>query len=60
MTLGIFALVFLAFLIAPLVALGIAFLAYSVMRPRRDRTESSGPGQVAGGQSASGFGAGAR
>lgn len=58
-TLAIFVLVFLAFLIAPLLALGVAFLAYTVMRPRANRTQSSGPG-AAPGQSAHGFGAGAQ
>lgn len=58
-TLAIFVVVFLAFLIAPLLALGVAFLAYTVMRPRANRTQSSGPA-AAPGQASHGFGAGAQ
>lgn len=56
-TLLIFVFVFLGFLIAPLLALAVAFLAYTVMRPRANRTESSGPSSATG-TSAHGFGAG--
>lgn len=58
-TLLIFVVAFLGFLIAPLLALGLAFVAYTVMRPRANRTESSGPSSAPG-QAAHGFGAGAR
>lgn len=61
LTLVIFAVVFLTFLIAPLLALLLGFVAYTVMRPRAHSTTSSGPdGSVASGQAASGFGTGAR
>ncbi len=57
-TLAIFVVVFVAFLIAPLVLLGVAFLAYLVMRPRQARTEvvRDGDSSIAPG----GFGAGTR
>ena len=58
-TLVIFVVVFLAFLIAPLLALAAAFLGYTVMRPRANRTESTGP-SAAPGEAAHGFGAGAQ
>lgn len=57
-TLAIFVVVFVAFLIAPLILLGVAFLAYLVMRPRQARTElvQSGDAPAAPG----GFGTGTR
>lgn len=57
-TLAIFVVAFVAFLIAPLILLGVAFLAYLVMRPRQARTEvvQSGDSSTAPG----GFGAGTR
>lgn len=58
-TLVIFVGVFLAFLIAPLILLGVAFLAYMIMRPRADRTQASGPAGTSG-VSNHGFGAGAQ
>lgn len=56
-TLIIFVVVFLAFLIAPLILLGLAFVGYMIMRPRADKTTSTGPG-AASGVSNHGFGAG--
>lgn len=56
-TLAIFVIVFVAFLIAPLILLGVAFLAYLVMRPRQGRTEVVQPGDPA---APGGFGAGTR
>ena len=47
-TLLIFVGVFLAFLIAPLLLLGVAFLGYLIMRPRSDQHQSSGPASAAG------------
>lgn len=58
-TLLMFLVVFLAFLIAPMLTLGAGFLVYLVWRSRGSRrTESggSGPGQQ---KSVTGFGAGA-
>ena len=56
-TLIIFVGVFLAFLIAPLILLGVALVGYMIMRPRADKTTSSGPG-ASSGVSNHGFGAG--
>lgn len=56
-TLAIFVGVFLAFLIAPLILLGVAYLAYMIMRPRADKTTSSGPSQATG-VASHGFGSG--
>ena len=56
-TLIIFVGVFLAFLIAPLILLGVAFVGYMIMRPRADRATSSGPA-ASSGVSNHGFGAG--
>lgn len=56
-TLAIFVVVFLAFLIAPLILLGVAFVAYMIMRPRSAKTTSSGPAASTG-TAAHGFGAG--
>ena len=56
-TLAIFVVVFVAFLIAPLLLLGVAFLAYLVMRPRPARTDVVQPGDPA---APGGFGAGTR
>jgi phosphate/sulfate permease len=48
LTLAILVVVFLAFLIAPLVALAVAYLAYSVIRPRANKRRTTGrPGQRA-------------
>ncbi|GAB2873312.1 hypothetical protein [Nocardioides pacificus] len=59
-TLVIFTVVFVGFLIAPLVVLGLAFLAYLLMRPRQrstSRRESDPGGLVV--RSPGGFGSGA-
>lgn len=56
-TLLVFVGVFLAFLIAPLVLLGLALVGYLVMRPRADKPSSTGPG-ASSGVSNHGFGAG--
>lgn len=67
LTLVIFVLAFLAFLIAPLLALAVAYLAYAVMRPRNKKkaqqSAALGGGGAAGGTgnrpvAAHGFGAG--
>lgn len=67
LTLVIFVLAFLAFLIAPLLALAVAYLAYAVMRPRNKKkaqqSAALGGGGSAGGTgkrpvAAHGFGAG--
>ena len=69
LTLVIFVLAFLAFLIAPLLALAVAYLAYAVMRPRNKKKAQQsaalggGGGGAAGGTgnrpvAAHGFGAG--
>jgi hypothetical protein len=55
LTLAILVVVILAFLIAPLIALGVAYLAYAVLRPRA-RKRSSTPAGLNG--PATGFGAG--
>lgn len=57
-TLAIFVVVFVAFLIAPLILLGLAFIAYLVMRPRQQRNEAAEPADAS--TSPGGFGAGAR
>ncbi len=57
LTLAIFVLIFLSFLVAPLLVLAAAFLAYAVMRPRADKGPASGPA-AAPGRAAHGFGAG--
>ena len=57
-TLGIFVLVFLSFLIAPLLALGLAILVYAIMRPRSDKSPAGS--SSASGQTSHGFGAGAQ
>ena len=59
-TLVIFVVVFVAFLVAPLLLLGAAFLAYLVMRPRQARHDGPGAGEESGPASPTGFGAGAR
>lgn len=69
LTLAILVIALLSFLIAPLVALGVAYLAYSVMRPRSNKKRTAqtpappstpgqpeSPGRAAHG--AFGFGAG--
>lgn len=53
-TLAMFLVVFIAFLIAPLIALGLGYLVYLVWHSRGSRPSSGG-----GNQSATGFGAGA-
>jgi F0F1-type ATP synthase assembly protein I len=58
-TLLMFIVVFITFLIAPLVALGIGFLVYLVWRSRGARPARSSDAGAAGTQSAGGFGAGA-
>ena len=62
LTLVIFIVVLLAFLIAPLVALGLAYLCYVVWRPRGKKTEATAAGAAAGEPRrpgpAHGFGAG--
>ena len=57
--LAIFVVVVVTFLAAPLLALGIAFLVYTVMRSRGDSQRSAGAGSDAP-VSAAGFGSGAR
>ena len=56
-TLSLFFLVFIPFLIAPLIALGAGFLIYYVGRSRGSRPRPASPGSPAA-PSASGFGAG--
>lgn len=56
-TLAVFVIVFLAFLVAPLLLLGVAFLAYLAMRPRSERPAAGGSSSPAG-TAAHGFGAG--
>ena len=58
-TLAVFVGVFLAFLVAPLLLLAVAFLGYTVMRPRADRHRATGPASASG-VSTHGFGAGAQ
>jgi threonine/homoserine/homoserine lactone efflux protein len=60
-TLVLFFVVFIPFLIAPLLALGAGYLVYVVWRSRGSRpsSTSTAPGDPAA-PSASGFGAGAR
>ena len=57
-TLVLFFVVFIPFLIAPLLALAAGFLIYVVWRSRGSRPRSTAPGSPAA-PSASGFGAGA-
>jgi phosphate/sulfate permease len=62
LTLVVFVVVLLSFLIAPLVALAVAYLAYAVMRPRgkKKAEAAAAPGARTGrAGSAHGFGAGA-
>ncbi|WP_028643310.1 hypothetical protein [Nocardioides sp. URHA0020] len=56
-TLMLFFVVFIPFLIAPLIALGVGFLIYVVWRSRGSRPRPSSPGSPAA-PAASGFGAG--
>lgn len=61
LTLAIFVLVFVSFLIAPLALLLLAFLAWTVMKPRQD--SASGPAPAGGSDAApaaDGFGTGVR
>lgn len=58
-TLAVFVVVFLAFLIAPLILLGVAYFAWVVMRPRAQRPRTSGPAQGTT-EAFHGFGAGTR
>ncbi len=69
LTLGIFVLSFVGFLVAPLVLLVVAFLVWTVMRPRQDAAQQDAPadgetGEADGGRagrtSTTDFGAGAR
>ena len=58
-TLAIFVVVFLAFLVAPLILLALAGLVYLVVRPRAARTSTaSGSGVASSETTAHGFGAG--
>lgn len=57
LTLVVFVGVFLAFLIAPLILLGVALVVYLAVRPRGGKTSTSGPGSASG-VSNHGFGAG--
>ncbi|KQW42533.1 hypothetical protein ASC77_22925 [Nocardioides sp. Root1257] len=57
LTLLLFFVVFIPFLIAPLLALGAGYLVYFVWRSRGSRTRSVTPGSPTA-TSASGFGAG--
>lgn len=68
LTLGILVVALISFLIAPLVALGVAYLAYAVMRPRSNKKRgadtstppsASGQAQSSGRAAHGGFGAGA-
>lgn len=58
-TLTMFLIVFITFLIAPLVALGIGFLVYVVVRSRGARPSRSADPAGSGTKSTTGFGAGA-
>lgn len=59
LTLVIFVVVLLSFLIAPLLALAVAYLVYAVMRPRGKKKSAAAPGARTGpAGSAHGFGAG--
>ena len=58
LTLVILVVTFLAFLIAPLLALGVAYLCYAVMRPRGKKRTSSAPNSAAPDTAVHGFGAG--
>lgn len=62
LTLGMFVALFLSFLIAPLLLLGVAYLAYLALRPKAgaSRTPAGAPGTPAATASAHGFGSGAR
>lgn len=57
-TLVLFFIVFIPFLLAPLLTLAAGFLAYVVWRSRGSRSRSTAPGSTAA-PSSSGFGAGA-
>lgn len=64
-TLVIFVGVFMTFLVAPLIALALAFLGYTVMKPRSGRPAAPAGGDGADGHPradlpAHGFGAGTR
>ncbi|MEP9362298.1 hypothetical protein ABLE68_04970 [Nocardioides sp. CN2-186] len=58
-TLAMFLIVFITFLIAPLVALGLAFLVYLVARSRGSRSRPVDGVATTPQASATGFGAGA-
>jgi hypothetical protein len=58
-TLLIFVVVFVTFILAPLVALALALVGYAVWRPAAHRPESSGPTSATA-PVAYGFGAGVR
>ena len=57
-TLLLFLVVFIAFLIAPLIALGLAYLVYVVWRSRGGKQKSSTDSARSSDGSVSGFGAG--
>ncbi|MCW2772461.1 MAG: hypothetical protein JWN91_787 [Nocardioides sp.] len=58
LTLVILVVTFLAFLIAPLLALGVAYLCYAAMRPRAKKRTGSAPHATASDTATHGFGAG--
>jgi hypothetical protein len=58
LTLVILVVTFLAFLIAPLLALGVAYLCYAVMKPRGKKRSSPVSRAGAPDTAAHGFGAG--
>jgi hypothetical protein len=59
LTLVILVVALLTFLIAPLVALGVAYLAYALMRPRGKKKAAAAAGSQPGTATSShGFGAG--
>ena len=53
-----FVVVFITFLIVPLIALGLGFLVYLVWRSRGARAKAGGGAPSRPGRSATGFGAG--
>ena len=57
-TLLMFLVVFITFLIVPLIALGLGFLVYLVWRSRGTRAKAGGGDPSRPGRSATGFGAG--
>jgi predicted DNA repair protein MutK len=59
LTLVILVVTFLAFLIAPLLALGVAYLCYAVMRPRANKRATGSAPAATHDSAPHGFGAGA-